>query len=104
VRESEWAIVLNPNDAPARLELALFYRWLTRTHAIEVAPRRLRAIKLDDLVLRPNLHYGVRVASDRPVGVQWRRAVYWHDGSELMTFWSLPAQALEAATDPTALP
>ena len=100
LRESEWMYVLNPDDAPARVELGLFYRWLTRSHVVEVAPRRVRAVLLDDLVLRPNLHYGVRVASDRPIGVQWRRGVYWNDSPELMSFWSLPAQALEAAADP----
>jgi hypothetical protein len=100
LRESEWAIVLNPHDEPARLELGLYYRWLTRTHAVEVAPRRLRAFRMDDLVLRQNLHYGVRMASNRPVGLQWRRAVYWHDSPELMTFWSLPAQAFEVEEGP----
>lgn len=92
-RESEWTLVLNPNDEPARVELGVFYRWFTRTHVIEVPARRLRAVRMDDLVMT-NRHYGLRVASDRPVVVHSRRDVFWYDATELMTLWSVPLVAL----------
>ncbi len=101
-RESEWAIVLNPGDVPAHVDLTLFYRWLARTHPIEVAPRRVRAVRIDDVVLHPNLHYGARFVSDVPVAVQWRRTVNWYDSPELMAFWSVPAVALASDDGPVA--
>jgi hypothetical protein len=97
-RESEWTIVLNPNDEPAEVELAVFYSPLTRHHSATVPPRRLKAIRMDDLVLA-NHHYGLRVASDRPVVVQSRRDVYWPDSPELMTFWSVPLAPFSIAAD-----
>ena len=101
-RESEWAIVLNPSDQPATVDMRLFYRVLARSHTIEVPPRRVRAVKMDDVVLRAGLHYGVRFASDVPVAVQWRRTVNWYDSPELMAFWSVPAVALAPVRDPGA--
>lgn len=98
-RESEWTFLLNPGDAPAHVDLAVFYSPLTRHHAVDVPPRRLRVVLMDDLVLA-NHHYGVRVASDRPVAAHSRRAVYWHDSPELMTFWSVPLVPLAAAVAP----
>jgi hypothetical protein len=100
-RESEWTIILNPNDEPADLDLAVFYSPFTRHHAATVPPRRLKTIRMDDLVIA-NHHYGLRVASDRPVAVQSRRNVYWPDSPELMTFWSVPLASFSAlpATSP----
>lgn len=94
IRESEWAVLLNPGDAPARIELGLFFRWFTKTHTIEVAPRRVRAVRMDDLVPIRNKHYGVRIASDVPIAAQWRRTVEWYDSPELMSFWSIPCVPL----------
>lgn len=92
--------MLNPNDTPARVELAVFYSPLTRHHAVDVPARRLRAVRMDHLALT-NHHYGLRVVSDRPVAVQSRRAVYWYDSPELlMTFWSVPLAPLAAAAAP----
>ncbi|MCC6763999.1 MAG: hypothetical protein IT293_04980 [Deltaproteobacteria bacterium] len=90
VRESEWAVLLNPGDRPARVELALYFRRFARAHAVEVAPRRVRAVRMDDLVTLRNKHYGVRIASDVPIAAQWRRTVAWYDSPELMSFWSVP--------------
>jgi len=103
-RESEWAIVLNPDDRPAHVDMSLFYRWLTRSHPIEVPPRRVRAVPMNDLVVRANLHYGVRFASDVPVAVQWRRTVNWYDSPELMAYWSIPAMSLTPADDARITP
>lgn len=100
-RESEWAIVLNPNDEPAQLDLGVFYSPFTHHHAATVPPRRVKAIRMDDLVLA-NHHYGLRVASDRPVVVQSRRNVYWPDSPELMTLWSVPFVASSIVPDAPA--
>lgn len=97
-RESEWTLVLNPGDEPAAVTLATFYRWFTRHAAVEVPARRVRAVKMDDLVV-PNRHYGLRVTSDRPVAVQSRRVVYWNDSPDVMTLWSVPCVALPSLTD-----
>lgn len=100
IRESEWAVLLNPGDAPARVELSLFFQWFTRAHTIEVAPRRVRAVRMDDLVTLRNKHYGVRVASDVPIAAQWRRTIEWYDSPELMSFWSIPLVPMTPAADP----
>ncbi|MCC6849260.1 MAG: hypothetical protein IT294_12230 [Deltaproteobacteria bacterium] len=90
VRESEWAVLLNPGDRPARVDLALFFRRFTREHTVEIAPRRVRAVLMDDLVTLRNKHYGVRIASDVPIAAQWRRTVAGYDSPEPMAFWSVP--------------
>ncbi len=97
LRESEWAVMLNPGDAPARVDLSLFYRHFTRTHTVEVAARRVRAVRMDDLVILRNRHYGIRLASSVPIAAQWRRTVNWYDSPELMSFWSLPMVPLATA-------
>lgn len=108
IRESEWAVLLNPGDTPAHVELGLFFRYFTRAHTIEVAPRRVRAVLMDDLVTLRNKHYGIRIASDAPIAAQWRRTVNWYDAPGLMSWWSIPlvplATALEAARAPAATP
>lgn len=101
IRESEWAVLLNPGETAAHVELALFFKHWTRAHAIEVPPRRVRAVLMDDLVTLRNRHYGVRVASDVPIAAQWRRTIEWYDSPELMSFWSIPLMPMAPATDPT---
>ncbi|MDI7274338.1 MAG: sensory rhodopsin transducer [Anaerolineae bacterium] len=88
VRESEWALILNPGDVPARVRLDLHYDTVVQ-HEVDVPPRRLRAIYMDD-VARRNAHYGVHFVSDQPVAVQWLRTVKWYDRDELMCYWSVP--------------
>jgi hypothetical protein len=99
IRESEWAVLLNPGERAAHVDLALFFKVFTRSHPIEVPPRRVRAVRMDDLVTLRNKHYGVRVASDVPIAAQWRRTVEWYDSSELMSFWSVPMVPLAPAAD-----
>lgn len=99
IRESEWALVLNPSDARARVTLTLFDGGILRDHAVEVAPRRLLRVLMDDIAGR-NRHYGVRFSSDQPVAAQWRRAVYWYDSPEVMAFWSVPCVPLPAPVSP----
>ncbi len=89
VRESEWAIVLNPGDADAHVRLALHYEDHVAEHQVTVPARRVRRIYMDDLAER-NRHYGVHFRSDQPIVAQWRRHVNWYDRDELMTFWSVP--------------
>jgi hypothetical protein len=101
IRESEWAVLLNPGDAPAEVELALFFKHWTRAHAFEIAPRRVRAVRMDDVVTLRNRHYGLRVASNVPIAAQWRRTIEWYDSPELMSFWSIPLVPMTAAADPT---
>jgi hypothetical protein len=102
IRESEWAVLLNPGDAPARVDLGLFFTFFRRTHTIEVAPRRVRAVHMDDLVTLRNKHYGVRISSDVPIAAQWRRTVQWYDSPELMSVWSIPCVPLMPTQDPVA--
>lgn len=90
IRESEWAVLLNPGETAAKVELALFFKVFTRSHTVEVPPRRVRRFRMDDLVTLRNKHYGVRFASNVPIAAQWHRTVEWYDSHELMSFWSLP--------------
>jgi hypothetical protein len=94
IRESEWAVLLNPGDTAAHVELGLFFKVFMRSHTVEVPPRRVRAFHMDDLVTLRNKHYGVRFASDVPIAAQWRRTVEWYDSPELMSFWSVPCVPL----------
>lgn len=89
LRESETTVVLNPGDVPAHVTLTMFYRWFTRQHTIDVPPRRVRHVRMADVVL-VNHHYGLRVTSDQPVAVQSRRTMHWYNSPEPMTFWSVP--------------
>lgn len=91
VRESEWALILNPGDAPAQVTLALHYDEVEE-HEVAVPARRLKVVYMDD-VARRNSHYGVHFHGDRPVAVQWLRAVNWYDRPELMCYWSVPCVA-----------
>lgn len=100
IRETEDAVLLNPGDAPAHAEVGLFFRFFTRSVTVEVPPRRVRAVRVDDLVPLRNKHYGVRVASDAPIAAQWRRTVQWYDSPEVMSFWSLPLLPLGPANEP----
>ena len=88
VRESEWAAILNPGDEDAQVTLALHYAEVSE-HQVQVPARRLKVVYMDDIVQR-NVHYGVHLSSDRPVAMQWLRAVMWYDRSELMCYWSVP--------------
>ena len=89
VRESEWALLLNPGTEAANVTLALHFDE-PQVHHVAVPPRRLARVYLDDLVPR-NKHYGVRFASDQPIAAQWIREVRWYDRPDLMTYWSVPA-------------
>ena len=88
VRESEWALLLNPGDKPAQVTLALHYDKVVE-HKVEVPARRLKALYMDDIARR-NAHYGVHFKSDQPIAAQWLRAVNWNDRPELMAYWSVP--------------
>ncbi|NLE45282.1 MAG: hypothetical protein GX620_11220 [Chloroflexi bacterium] len=88
VRESEWAIFLNPGDAPATVKMALHYDSVLE-HVVEVPARRLAIVYIDD-VGRRNVHGGAHFSSDQPIAAQWLRAVLWNDSDEVMAFWSVP--------------
>jgi len=75
----------------------LFRGGKLREHLVEVAPRRLKRVFMDEIVER-NRHYGVRFSSDHPVAAQWLRAVSWCDSPEVMAFWSVPCVPLVQET------
>ena len=89
IRESEWALVLNPSEAPAQVSIDLYGSGWSKQHHIEVPARRLRAVYMDDVAPRNQL-YGVEFNSDRPVAAQWVREVRWYDSPEMMAYWSVP--------------
>ncbi|TEU08938.1 MAG: hypothetical protein E3J25_11135 [Anaerolineales bacterium] len=89
VRESEWAVVLNPGDRPAEVAMGLHYGDEVGEHRVEVPARRMKCLYMDDIAQR-NRGYGIHFSSDQPVAVQWLRAVYWATRPVLMAFWSVP--------------
>lgn len=89
VRESEWAVLLNPGDQPAQVTLALHYEDGVAEYTVEVPARRVRRIYMDDIARR-NMHYGVHFRGDQPVAAQWVRVVNWYDRDEMMAYWSVP--------------
>lgn len=88
VRESEWAVILNPGDTSATVTLNMYFESL-KTHEVTVAPKRIVCIYMDDIATR-NKHYGVHFSSDTPVAVQWLRSVNWYHNDEVMAYWSVP--------------
>jgi hypothetical protein len=89
IRESEWAIALNPGETPAEVAIHQHYQDGVASHRLTLPPRRLRWVLMDD-VARHNAHYGVHFESDRPIAAQWQRLVRWNDERELMAYWSAP--------------
>ncbi len=89
VRESEWAVVLNPGDRPVEVAMGLHYGDEVGEHRVEVPARRMKCLYMDDIAQR-NRGYGIHFSSDQPVAVQWLRAVYWATRPVLMAFWSVP--------------
>jgi hypothetical protein len=89
IRESEWAIVLNPGTDTAHVRVAAGLGGLRVLHHESIPPRRLRWIAMDSLVPH-DTNYGAVLLSDRPVVANWRRIVQWADKRELMAFWSAP--------------
>lgn len=88
VRESEWAVILNPGGEPAQVTLKMHFDEVEE-YAVEVHPERVKWLYMDDIARR-NAHYGVIFCSDQPIAVQWLREVRWYDSPELMAFWSVP--------------
>lgn len=88
VRESEWAILLNPGIASAQVTMNLHYDQIV-PYVLEVPARRLKWVYMDEIA-QCNRHYGVHFASDRPIAAQWLRTVMWNDRRELMAYWSVP--------------
>ena len=90
IRESEWAIVLNPGLQDAQVTLLMYYGKKTIQKKFTVPAQRMQRIFMDDLAER-NKHYGTRIISDHPIAAQWLRTVNWYDSPELMATWSVPA-------------
>ncbi len=88
VRESEWALLLNPGDQPATVTIALHYDTVDECKLV-VPARRIKAVYMDDLARR-NKHYGAHFISDQPIAAQWLRQVEWYDRDEVMAYWSVP--------------
>jgi len=93
IRESEWAVMLNPGEQTANVTMNMCMATRQR-HVVQVPAKRLGVVYMDDVVKR-NAHYGVHFHSNSPIAVQWLRAVNWYDKPELMAFWSVaPATEL----------
>jgi hypothetical protein len=90
VRESEWALLLNPGDKDARVMMTLYYAADDKQEIqVELPARRLCSLYMDQRARR-NVHYGVHFHSDQPIAAQWLRTVKWSEESELMAYWSVP--------------
>ncbi len=105
IRESEWAVLLNPGDDTAHVNVSVAVGTMQRVAQVAVPPRRVRSIRMDELVPR-NTHYGAVISSDAPIVANWRRTVQWPDRPDLMAFWSVPMVGLQIfeASNPTGKP
>jgi hypothetical protein len=99
VRESEWNIILNPADKPAKVMMTLFFRdGSIQNLEYTIQARRISWIYMDDVVTKRNILYGTRIKSTEPIVVQHLRVVYWIGKKEdaywtdvpVMAFWSAP--------------
>ncbi len=91
VRESEWALLLNPSDQDAQVTLTLHYQDIANC-PVTVPARRLKALYMDDIARR-NSHYGVHFTSDQDIAAMWMRTIRWNDRDEMMGYWSVPCVA-----------
>jgi hypothetical protein len=101
IREAEDVIILNPGSSALAVTIYFYYgeqrvsrfapaiRIPVQKKKIHVPAERMVLVPLAGWV-KPNWHYGARIAGDRPFAAQWLRRVYWYDSSELMSEWSLP--------------
>ncbi len=89
IKESEWAILLNPGDQKAQVRLLIYDGGEMKEHKLEIPPRRLKHIFMDEVVAH-NKHYGAHFISDQPIAAQWLRTLHWYDSPEVMSFWSVP--------------
>ncbi len=90
LREAEWAVMLNPGDAPAQVTMTIYAGRRDEREPIRIPPRRLLWLPMRSVV-GANARYGAGFRSDQPIAVQWLREVKWHDSEEVMVFWSVPA-------------
>ncbi len=97
IRESEWAVILNPQSDTAHVTLTAGLGELRVVGSVDVPPSRIRVLAMDSLVPQ-NTHYGPLLSSDIPVTANWRRTVYWSEPTNLMAFWSLPMTGLDDAS------
>ncbi len=102
IRESEFALLLNPGDDSATVTLTLHYGPTVRSQVLTIPPRRLKMHFMDPVAV-PNEHYGVSVSSTTEVAFQWLRLMRWHESEEPMTFWSVPGVPVEEV-EPGAIP
>ena len=94
IRESEYALMLNPGDDSVTVTLTLHYGTTSRRQVVTVPPRRLKRLFMDPIAV-PNEHYGVSVRSTHPIAFHWLRMMYWQGTDEPMTFWSVPGLPME---------
>lgn len=90
VRESETALLLNPNDGETAVTFEILGADGRSTRTVRVAGRRLKAVPMETIA-RKNVNYGVSLTSELPIAAHWRRDLFWYDSNELMSFWSVPA-------------
>ncbi len=95
IRESEWALLLNPANESTSVSLQLYFDGHIRVHEVEVGAGRLRRVFMDSIVDN-NRHYGVEIVSERPIAAQWLRQVKWINSEEEMTSWSVPAASMQS--------
>ena len=96
IKESEWAVILNPGDVPAEATLTIARDGALQEHRYSVPARRRLTVFMDPLV-EPNRHYGMRLTSSRPVAAQWLRQVQETGSDAVMAFWSVPCTPLRDA-------
>ena len=99
IREDEHLIVLNPNPEATELQLQLAQDGKLQRKTFQLPGQRLWVHALTDHA-PVNRHYGVHVQTRLPVAAQWRRQVFWNQGSELMAFWSIPMQPFTVVERP----
>jgi hypothetical protein len=95
IKESEYALLLNPSADTAHVVVRMASGGMREIHQLDVPPDRVRAVTMDSLV-PANQHYGAVIESSRPIVANWRRTVQWRDQAAMMAFWSVPMVGLNA--------
>ena len=92
LKEPEWAFLLNPNPAPARVRMTAFYGDSTRAdYDFEVPAERVLPVFMDTLVVKNRL-FGARYISDRPIAVQQTRLIEEEDRQTIRACFSVMAK------------
>ena len=98
LKEPEWAFLLNPNNETAKVLFQAYYAdGIKKTYALNIEPRRLFPLNMDNLVVK-NKSFGAKYISNIPIAIQQTRWIEEEDRRTIRSAYSIMAKP---GTSPT---